>query len=38
MGKDGFREFVKKNPNLVDYVINNKRVELTFEKQGKFFR
>ena len=24
MGKDGFREFVKKNPNLVDYVINNK--------------
>ena len=24
MGKDGFKEFVRKNPNLVDYVINNK--------------
>ena len=24
MGKEGFREFVKKNPNLIDYVINKK--------------
>ena len=23
---------------IIDYVINNKTVELTFEKQGKFFR
>ena len=24
MGKDSFKNFVRKNPNLVDYVINNK--------------
>ena len=24
MGKEGFREFVRRNPNLIDYVTNNK--------------